>query len=288
VPAVTTLAPRTLDAYRADLRDFERWCRAQRRRTRPATPATVLDYVRMLAAGGSAPSTIGRRLAAIAKAHQALSPPRDPTKDPAVRRLLAELRRTGDDADRAAPLTLDLLHQVLAALGGTLAGDRDRALLLTGFWGALRRGELTALHLRDLDVTAGGIIATIPGSRSERVALPNRDAADCPAAALERWLGRAGITGGPVFRAVNRAGRVSPDPLNPESVSRRVKALVGLVRPDDAGEFSAHSLRCGFIASARAAGADEYRVLRHTRDHRVSRPSPADDPWSGHPAELMW
>lgn len=58
---------------RETLEDFETWCRRRRRRPLPATPATVADYLARLADGGSKPSTIERRVSAIAKAHKALA-----------------------------------------------------------------------------------------------------------------------------------------------------------------------------------------------------------------------
>ncbi|HEX4033546.1 MAG TPA: hypothetical protein VHX66_03800 [Solirubrobacteraceae bacterium] len=53
---------------------------------------------------------------------------------------------------RAAPLELDPLVRLLEPIdAATLAGRRDRALLLLGVAPALRRSELVALDVEDLD-----------------------------------------------------------------------------------------------------------------------------------------
>jgi len=64
--------------------------------------------------------------------------------------------------------------------------------------------------------------------------------------ALAAWLEAAGITSGPVFRAVGSDGRVRPDALSDRSVARivqKVAAAAGL----DPATLGAHSLRAGFV-----------------------------------------
>ena len=66
------------------------------------------------------------------------------------------------------------------------------------------------------------------------------------ATALTAWLAAARITGGPIFRRIR--GTVIAEPLEPQAVRAIVKrraALAGL-----AGDYSAHSLRSGFMTEA--------------------------------------
>jgi len=65
------------------------------------------------------------------------------------------LRTHGRPAQKAAALTLSMLRQLLATCDRSARGRRDRALLLVGFAGALRRSELVALHVEDVATTAG-------------------------------------------------------------------------------------------------------------------------------------
>ena len=65
--------------------------------------------------------------------------------------------------------------------------------------------------------------------------------------ALAAWLNRSGITAGPIFRRIRRGDRVG-EPLSPAAVRDIVKtraAAAGL-----AEDFSAHSVRSGFVTEA--------------------------------------
>ncbi|MDB5058969.1 MAG: site-specific tyrosine recombinase XerD [Chloroflexi bacterium] len=66
--ASDAVAPNTRRAYRADWRDFSAWCARHRLAPLPATPETVAVYLADLA-GHRKPSTITRRMSAIAQAH---------------------------------------------------------------------------------------------------------------------------------------------------------------------------------------------------------------------------
>jgi site-specific recombinase XerC len=59
-------SPETVRAYKRDLVVFERFLAERRLRLSQVTPKVMLDFVRVLSAGGKlAPATIGRRLAAV-------------------------------------------------------------------------------------------------------------------------------------------------------------------------------------------------------------------------------
>lgn len=90
-----------------------------------------------------------------------------------------------------------------------------------------------------------------------------RDKTTCPVAALKAWLTDAAINSGPVFRAVDRHGNVSDQPL-----SDRAVALVVKRRASGAGLdpdiYSGHSLRAGFATTAAANGATERAIANQT------------------------
>jgi integrase len=90
----------------------------------------------------------------------------------------------------------------------------------------------------------------------------------CPVAAVKDWLTAAGITEGPVFRRVGKGGGPLSDRLSPQSVALIVKAYatrLGL----DAGAFSGHSLRSGFLTSAAARGASLFKMMDVSRHRSV-------------------
>ncbi len=92
---------------------------------------------------------------------------------------------------------------------------RDRALLLVGFAGALRRSELVALDHEDVRFTKDGLVLRICSSKGDQegegadvgVARGSRPGT-CPVRAVEAWLRRAGIKYGPVFCRLTAAGTI--------------------------------------------------------------------------------
>ena len=93
---------------------------------------------------------------------------------------------------------------------------RDRALLLVGYSGGLRRSELAALTLEDLawekrrrgpDPAA---LQDRPAGAGKKGRHPQGSAyaPTCPVTALRKWLEDAEITTGALFREVDRHGRL--------------------------------------------------------------------------------
>lgn len=67
------------------------------------------------------------------------------------------------------------------------------------------------------------------------------------AAALSDWLATSGITEGAIFRRIRRGGHVG-EPLSEAAVRDIVRARCELAGLE--GDFSAHSLRAGFVTEA--------------------------------------
>src|ERR1700722_3849662 len=155
----------TRRAYRSDWNDFAAWCAAQGEVPLPATSVTVVRYLTD-SAHRVRPQTLARRLCAIRFAHetaQLISP----TATADVRLVLAGIsRREGRSSVPRAALVLDDLRSMLVALPeGALRAHRDRALLLLGFAAALRRSELAALDVADLEAVSEGLRVTIRRSK---------------------------------------------------------------------------------------------------------------------------
>jgi site-specific recombinase XerD len=150
-------------------------------------------------------------------------------------------------------------------------GVRDRAILLLGFACALRRSEIVALQVADLEEVSAGITVNIRKSKTDQeqagqtVPLPTGHFMK-PVQALRDWLDRAGITEGAIFRRVSPGGVVLADPLNPPAVAAVVKRYAGLAGLPPAA-YAGHSLRAGFVTSAVEEGASAVRVAEITR-HR--------------------
>jgi site-specific recombinase XerD len=272
-------AANTHRAYRADWAAFAAWCRQHDLTPLPAMPSTLALYLTDQA-GRLKASTLQRRLVAIAQVHRAASQ-RSPTEDAGVRSVWRGIRRTiGVAQVGKAPLLTDDIKQLVAALPDSPAGLRDRALLLIGFTGAFRRSELVALNTNDVQLVAEGAIVTIRRGKTdqegtgERIGIPRgRQATTCPVLALRAWLACAGTsttgTNGPIFRAVDRNGRIRATRLSGRDVARIVKRAaerVGLHPADYAG----HSLRAGLATSAAIAGVEERAIMAQTRHRSVT------------------
>jgi integrase len=271
-------APATLRAYKADWQHFAEWCAAHGFVPVPAAPATVGAYLVSLA-NTHAPSTIRRRLSALGKMHRFNDLPWNPSHRDIQQSLQGLLRAHGRPPRKAAALTLTMLRQLVATCDASARGRRDRALLLFGFAGALRRSELVSLQVEDVAVVAGGLRLRIARGKTDQagqgaeIGLPRgKHAETCPVRAFEAWQAIARRKAGPLFRRISTAGRIGDTALHPDAVRRilahRVRAA-GLT-VDGFDRLSAHALRVGFITEAYEKGVRDEDIMRHTR-HRDLR-----------------
>lgn len=268
-------APATLRAYAADLKNYQAWCACSGFQALPATPEVVGAY--LAAAGeGYAMQTLRRRVAAIARASGVTGHPLD-TKHPAIRETLRGIGRThGSRGRRSAALTTSELRKLSGICEAGLAGDRDRALLLVGFAGALRRSELVALDVERLTWSNDGVKLLLEKSKTDKkgegaevMIVFGRHEATCPVRALRGWLEAASIKSGPVFRKVNKAGRVEAWRLSEDAVRQILlrRAAQAGVKGSLAEPVSPHGLRAGFVTTAYRNGVPDEEIMGHTR-HR--------------------
>jgi integrase len=152
-------------------------------------------------------------------------------------------------------------------------------LLLIGFAGALRRSELVALDVGDIEHVHQGIIVTLRRSKTDqdgqgrKIGIPFGRRRWCPVAAFEAWLAVSRIVAGPIFRPVDRHGHVLETRLSGEAVSHVVQERVAAVGLDPS-PYSGHSLRAGFATSAAQAGVLTSRIraqTRHASDAMLAR-----------------
>ena len=103
--------------------------------------------------------------------HRSVSPAT--MQQPAVSETLKGIRRTLGTAQKVkAPLLTADIRRMVDALPDTLAGCRDRALLLLGFAGGFRRSELAALDVEDVKMTEDGLVVKLRRSKTQ-VAIEN-------------------------------------------------------------------------------------------------------------------
>jgi integrase len=267
--AEASKAPSTLRAYSSAWATFTSWCEKHQAWPRPANPKTVAAFVAAMASTRKV-STLEKYLAAVGEAHRLSGHPA-PTDTPEVRAVMKGIRRThGIRQIGKRPLLVSHLRRIVHGLPDSPIGDRDRALLLVGFAGALRRAELVGLDVADLDFVEDGVIATIRYSKTDQqgegreVGIPfGSNPATCPVRSLRRWLDQTHAEDGPVFHAVDRHRRISSKRLSDRAVALAVKRAVETIGLDP-DEYSGHSLRAGLATEAARAGAGEMVIMAQT------------------------
>src|ERR1051326_773704 len=277
----------TQRSYRVAWQQFTDWCTQHTRAPLPTSAATLADYVAHLCDRDKAPSTIKHRMAAISAHNQAHGHPplgREVTK--AANLVLRGYRKnragTGQRTKEAPPISRDQLRAMSGACDrNTLAGRRDRLLLVIGWALAGRRSELAALRIEDVRVVDNELEILVRTSKvdkqseGETVYVPAGEHVDTdPVGLLDDWLAALEIGGGcategALFRAVTRDdrlyryGRLSPAAIN-ELVKRAGGGGVGRL-PAGGPAFRAGNTR-GPLVPVRAPPP-----RRHQRAGEASR-----------------
>jgi integrase len=263
----------TRRAYASDWRHYTGWARRNGLAALPPDPQVVGLYIAACASGAmtgkpSSVATIERRISALMWNFAQRGEQIFDRADRHIASVLAGVRRVqGRPPEQKEAILPEHLIAMVSTLDlGDLRGLRDRAILLIGFAGGLRRSEIVGLarHADNglsggwVEILPEGLLLTLRGKTGWREVEIGRGSSEatCPVAALETWLAFARIERGPLFRAVAR-GRVGAEALNDKHVARLVKraALAAGIRGDlDEGErarkFSGHSLRAGLASSA--------------------------------------
>lgn len=263
-------ASNTMKAYQSDWRQFCVYCKRVGADCMPASVDTLANYLAELATTHKAAS-IQRKVSSIRAMHSHLQD--NPADSPLIRAITTNILRCIGTAQRqAVALTADNIKKICDTATESMLDIRNKALILIGYAGALRRSELVGLRLADITTTSKGIILTLERSKTDqlghgaKIAIPRTGGATCPVSALQNWLDRAGITNGYIFRGITAKGEIKDTHLDDRMVSLVVKhycELIGL----DPDNYSGHSLRRGYATSAAKLHATPEQIMRQTR-HR--------------------
>ncbi|NKM58420.1 tyrosine-type recombinase/integrase [Rhizobium anhuiense] len=252
-------------------------------------PATVDEDLRrqgfLKSVGPHAPATVRRRLAnwsTLTKWRGFDGAFASPALKSAIRLAIRAAPRQRLRKSAKA-VTGDVLAKLLATCAtDSLRDVRDRAILMVAFAsGGRRRSEIAGLRLEQLTVEAPievpdgpplpslaihlGRTKTTTGEQDDIVYLTGR-----PVEALTAWMAAAKIENGSVFRAIGRWGTVSRRAIDPQSVNAILKQraeMAGL----DAGEFSAHGLRSGYLTEAANRGIPLPEAMEQSRHRSVQQ-----------------
>ncbi len=254
-------------------------------------PAAVDENLRrqgfLRSVGPHAPSTVRRRLANWSTLtrwrglHGAFA---SPALKSAIRLAVRAVPRTRARKSAKA-VTGDVLAKLLATCDSDSLRDlRDKAILMVAFAsGGRRRSEIAGLRIEQfvveppIEVPDGppspslaihlGRTKTTAGEQDNVVYLTGR-----PVEALNAWLAAARIDKGSVFRGIGKWGTVSKRALDPQSVNAIIKQraeIAGL----EAGQFSAHGLRSGYLTEAANRGIPLPEAMEQSRHRSVQQAS---------------
>lgn len=171
---------------------------ARFRRCRPP-PAAICAYLAERADQGPPAGTLDGACSAIAYQHRSHGLG-DPVLHDGVRQVRHGLRRTLSTAPvrLARPRGVAEIRQIVTGIDRTTPqGARDAALIILGFASALRRSELTALTLADIEPKPAGLLLTVCRSKTDQEGrgqivgvAHGQHAATDPVAALADWAER--------------------------------------------------------------------------------------------------
>jgi integrase len=256
-------APSTRRAYQCDLERFLAYGG-----NIPATAEQVARYLVDHAAVLSM-ATLARRLVGIRVTH-VMRGLVDPTRSELVRLTFRGIRRKhGQPQHRVSALTYSDLSAIIPSLGESAKDLRDAAILLVGFAGAFRPSELAATEYQQIKIGEHGAVIQIPRSKTDQegrgrtILIPRTPGALCPVAALQRWLLKAGITEGSVFRPLMRSGKLGEGKISPGAIATIIKQRIGEIGRDPSC-YSGHSLRAGFATEAARLGVPKWRIKAQT------------------------
>lgn len=272
-----TKSKSTMDAYESDWNDFCDWCQYHNEIAFPAQPETIVNYINDLADYAKA-STIRRRVSAISENYNAAGlSETNPCHAWIVREALVGLNRTKGTVQKGkTPIYWEELEQMISYIDSAhLAGVRDKAILLLGFFGAFRRSEISNLNIEDLTRYPQGLVVTLTHSKTDQekagqqVGIPYiANKSMCAITAVNEWIKKANISEGPLFRSILKNEKAASRRLSDKSINLIVKKYITCIglSPD---LYGAHSLRHGFATYAALNGIEERLIMKQTRHRSV-------------------
>lgn len=284
-PALTWFAnidnPQTRRAYQNDLTEFMAFAGIDRpEQFRIVTRAHLLAWRRDLEQRALSGATIRRKLAALSSLFDYLCEANAVTGNP----VQGVKRPKMDSTEGKTPAIGD--HQARSLLeapeAGTLKGQRDRAILSTLLYHGLRRAELCALTVGDVQQRRGVAHLRVHGKGGKLRYVPLHPGS---AELIETYLQAAGHGGdvqGALFRPLrnNRHGDARAS-ITPDGVYKMLAGYAASLKIDVAG-FGPHALRATAATNALDHNADIAKVqewLGHANiattriyDRRKTRP----------------
>ena len=279
----SALANNTRIAYEKGWSCFRDYCVEAGVDPLSATPDQVADF--FIDLGSRANTSNGKQLSmstlvlyrSAINRHYVEAQKPSPASHPKVNAILKGLARMRGTAPRRVQALREYHIQcMLEQCGDSLIGLRDAAVISLGFSAALRRSEICALTIGDIEIippvkgedTRNMFVhirksKTDQEGRGQRIAIPEGQLIR-PIKRLEDWLRESGIKQGYVFQTMWRGGGLRGRPLHHSDIARLVKRYAKAIGLNP-GEIAGHSLRAGFVTSAAVHNARLDKIMEITR-----------------------
>lgn len=264
-------------AYEKGWRCFEQYCDNEGLDPLQASPESLVQFFTKI--GTQPSSTSGRLLsiatitiyrAAINRRYAGIGK-QSPAASSKVKDVLNALARIRGIAPRRVKALRETdIQAMITKCPQTAIGRRDAAVLALGFAAALRRSEICGLAVADIErVRPDRIIINLRKSKTDQtgrgqsIAVPDGQNIR-PIKRLNDWLEISMIRHGSLFQTMRRGGKITGMPLHHSDIPRLVKHYaksIGL----DPKDYSAHSLRAGFVTSAAVHHARLDKIMEVTR-----------------------
>ena len=270
-------APNTRVAYEKGWRCFSDYCGERGIEPLGAAAPDLVDFfvtrATQASAGSGKPLSLGTLAmyrSAINKRYVEGNLPSPAASEEVAATFRALARLLGSAPRQVKALREHHILRMLEVCEETPIGVRNAALLAVGFGAALRRSEICALRIEDVErVGAGRMVVHIRRSKTDQagngqsVAVPDGRSIR-PVSRLQAWMECAKFHDGHVFQTMKRGGRPTGRPLHHSDVARLVKHYVKAIGLDPS-DYSAHSLRAGFVTSAAVHHARLDKIMEVTR-----------------------
>ena len=275
----------TRDAYARTLARWHEWCvKYDRDPAFPIDPLTLVSFLEFSAARNYARATLHLWMCALSTLDaRACGRPATLAREPLVRAWWRAYVREHPTPQEGAPLvSRDDLMRLIASLyrrrvteARRLSRSQTRCVLVLGYMGAFRRGELATLRVGAVELAPRGLYVHWDRSKADQTGrgagrwlLPQSETLLCPVHAWQEWLAhyaaaprldgparapgadepafpalsgeciRGPITGDGIYRRIVRLGRRAGIPITPHSL--RAAFATDAAELHDEGEIAYH------------------------------------------------
>lgn len=256
------LSENTRTSYLTMYRLFVNWCQQNKRQSMPCSSETLSIYITYLAESGKLGS-IDISIIAIERCHEdcGLSITGNIEMYRKVRRGI--LRAHPRVVSKVKPIRYHDLAEICRNLNPRSIKDiRDRAILTLGFFGGMRRSEIVALDMLDIDFNDNGIEVTIMRSKKSKIPVKLymthiNDQSVCPIWSMKELFSilyedfkSKDLS---IFRQYHTGKRLSSH------------AVAVMIRERFGNGYSGHSLRRGLITSLSEKGVNMNEIKKISR-----------------------